>query len=250
MLGPPLSAASFGFSGAAIDDTDDPAVVDAFAIDGPFDAAAPATRQPAADFRLPARSRSRRGGVRAGDPLDAGASRLSPAGHRRRRQTLLIEFYRERPRHGELRRGHRAARSQRLLVSPEFLFRVERTRPGGHAGRHLPPQRPRAGVAAVVLPVEQHPGRRAARPGRARAGSASRPCSSSRCGACWPTTRSSALVAQLRRPVAVAAQPAARVAGPERVPRVRRQPARGVPARDRAVPREPAARGPQRRSSC
>ena len=75
-----------------------------------------------------------------------------------------------------------------LLVSREFLFRVE-----AGAGRRLAPGTPyrigagRAGVAPVVLPVEQHPGRRAAgaRGGRHAAGA--RPSWSARCAACWRT---------------------------------------------------------------
>ena len=50
--------------------------------------------------------------------------------------------------------------------------------------RGLPHQRFRAGVAAVVLPVEQHPGRRAAGRGRAGHAAAIRPCSSGRCAGC------------------------------------------------------------------
>ncbi len=47
-----------------------------------------------------------------------------------------------------------------------------RSEPAGTApGTRLRDQRPRAGLAAVVLPLEQHSGRRAARPGGRRAGS-------------------------------------------------------------------------------
>ena len=54
-------------------------------------------------------------------------------------------------------------------MDPEFLFRIEHD-PAGVAPRlGLPDQRPRAGVAAVVLPVEQHSGRRAARSGEPEA---------------------------------------------------------------------------------
>ena len=55
---------------------------------------------------------------------------------------------------------------RRMLAEPEFLFRVERD-PARARRRGLPRQRSRAGLAAVVLPVEQHPRRRAARRGRA-----------------------------------------------------------------------------------
>ena len=67
-------------------------------------------------------------------------------------------------------------RCRAVLVSPKFLFRVEPD-PAGVAPEHaVSRQRSRAGVAAVVLPLEQHPGRRTARRGdrrqAARAGGA------------------------------------------------------------------------------
>ena len=67
-------------------------------------------------------------------------------------------------------------RCRRVLVSPQFLFRVEPDPAGVRAEHAVSRQRPRAGVAAVVLPVEQHSGRRAAGRGdrrqAARAGGA------------------------------------------------------------------------------
>ena len=51
---------------------------------------------------------------------------------------------------------------RRVLASPKFIFRVEQ-RPRGRSGwRRLSRIRRRPGVAAVVLPLEQHSGRRAA----------------------------------------------------------------------------------------
>ncbi len=64
---------------------------------------------------------------------------------------------------------------------------------------------------------------------RSAAGSGSRRCSSSRCGACWPTPIGGAR-RQLRQPVAVAPHAAGSVAESGSVPRVRREPARRVPA--------------------
>ena len=46
-----------------------------------------------------------------------------------------------------------------LLVSPEFLYRIEREPAGTAIESDLSDQRSRAGLAAVVLPVEQHPRR-------------------------------------------------------------------------------------------
>ena len=49
---------------------------------------------------------------------------------------------------------------QRMLISPYFLFRVEKTQtPRPTEGPSLPPVAARIGHAAVVLPVEQHAGR-------------------------------------------------------------------------------------------
>ena len=89
----------------------------------------------------------------------------------------------------------------RVLVDPQFIYRFERVPAGVRAGDGLPRQRPRAGVAAVVLPLEQHPGRRAARGGRGRRASRAGACWSSRRGACWPT-RSRRAGRQPRGPVA------------------------------------------------
>ena len=51
----------------------------------------------------------------------------------------------------------------RILVDPQFIYRFERAPAGlGGARRGVSRQRSRAGVAAVVLPLEQHPGRGAA----------------------------------------------------------------------------------------
>ena len=58
--------------------------------------------------------------------------------------------------------------------------------------------------------------------------------------------RSQALVEQLRRPVAAAAEPAQRGPRLARVPRLRRQAAPGVPPRDGAALRQRHPRGPQR----
>ena len=83
---------------------------------------------------------------------------------------------------------------QALLVSPDFLFRIERDQRGAAAGVTLQPITPaRAGDAAVVLPVGQHAGRGScgARPTPARC--AIRRCWPRRCGGCCATRRSHAL---------------------------------------------------------
>ncbi len=55
-----------------------------------------------------------------------------------------------------------------LLVNPQFLFRIERDPAGIAPGTAYRNQRRGVGLAPVVLPVEQHAGRRAARSGRPR----------------------------------------------------------------------------------
>ena len=74
-------------------------------------------------------------------------------------------------------------------------------------------------------------------------------CSRRRCGACSPIPRAEALVAQLRGPVAPAAQSAEHGAGQGGVSGLRRQPPAVVPAGDRAALRQHRPRGPQRRRS-
>ena len=81
-------------------------------------------------------------------------------------QTLL-GFYESARADGDFDTGVRAA-LERLLVSPDFLFRIEAD-PDTVAPEHrLSSLRRRTGLTLVVLPVEQHPGRRTARPGDPR----------------------------------------------------------------------------------
>ena len=137
------------------------------------------------------------------------------------------------PRAGSFESGIDVA-LRRILASPKFVFRVERDPATARAGSVYPRQRSRAGVAPVVLPLEQHSRRRAARRGGQGTAAARRRCSSSRCGACWPIRRSQALVDNFAGQWLLPAQPAEHDAELERVPRLRRQPAPGVPARDRS----------------
>ena len=72
--------------------------------------------------------------------------------------------------------------------SGEPGVRVPRRARSGQRGarQRLSHQRPRARLAPVVLPVEQHSRRRAAGPGRQGQAEQIRRCWSSRCAACWP----------------------------------------------------------------
>ncbi len=73
--------------------------------------------------------------------------------------------------------------------------------------RPIASRRSRTGIAALVLPLEQHPRRRTPRPGGSRRvpGNQHR-CSSSRCGACCEMPAAH-VGEQLRGPVAAPAQP-------------------------------------------
>ena len=78
-----------------------------------------------------------------------------------------LALYREARAEGDFDAGIEMALGA-VLVSPQFLFRIERDPADAAAGAAYRIGAARAGLAPVVLPLEQHPGRRAARPGDAR----------------------------------------------------------------------------------
>ena len=112
-------------------------------------------------------------------------------------------------------------------------------------GRGLPHQRRRAGLAALVLSLEQHSRRHAARSRRARTAlDAGRARQRSAPDGGRPARRR--VRHQLRRSVAVPAESRCVGAGAERLPGLRRRAAAVVPARDRALLRQHRPRGSQR----
>ena len=140
-----------------------------------------------------------------------------------------------------------SAALERLLVDPEFLFR-DRARSGRRrAGVGVPGQRHRAGVAAVVLPVEQHSGRRAARAGEPEGLSEPAVLEQQVRRLFNDAARAARARREFRRAVARAAEHPRAHARPRHLRRVRREPARRDAPRDRAVPRQPAVGGSQRR---
>ncbi len=145
----------------------------------------------------------------------------------------------------QLRRGYRArarAPAGRPGVSvPHRARSVDR-----HAWHRLSRQRRRACVAAVVLPLEQHPGRRTAGAGGARPAERSRPCSNSRSGGCSPMPAPSSLVTNFAAQWLHLRNLRRRGSRPGAVSLFRREPAGGVPEGDGALLREHAARGSQR----
>ena len=155
----------------------------------------------------------------------------------------LFGFFESGRRQGRLRRrgpDRPGARPRRSGVP------VPRAAPaGGRRRRRLPHGRPGAGVAALVLPLEQRSGRRAARGGGARR--AHGPGGAGAAGAADAGRPPlGAPLAQLLRPLAGAAQDPQCRARPDHLPGVRREPARRHAARDGALPRQPAPGGPER----
>ncbi len=156
----------------------------------------------------------------------------------------LLAFYEEGRKEGSFDRGIQRG-LERILASPFFIFRVEQDPASLAPGSRASPQRLRAGVAPVVLPVEQHPGRDA--PGARRAG---RPAAadgarrSDRANA--GRSEGQRAGGQLCRPVAAASQRPQRAAEQQYVPRLRRQPAAIDAARDGTALREHRPREPQR----
>ena len=164
-------------------------------------------------------------GMCAADPLDVGAPRLS----RPTRRTDLADADGVLPRRARRTAAastrHRPGAATACWPARSSSSASSAIRRRWRAGRGLSRVRSRAGVAAVVLPLEQHPGRRTARSGGAGDGCQRRRCSSA--GAA-DARRSEVAGArrQLRRPVAAAAQPEEQAAELARVPGLRRQPAR------------------------
>ena len=148
---------------------------------------------------------------------------------------------------GRLRRGDPAGDREPARRPGVPLPDRARPRKRG-AGKPLSPERRRVGLAPVVLPLEQHSRRRAPRCRRGGAAPRSgRPRAAGATDAGRPAIASARR--QLRRAVVAPAPDAHGDTGRPGVPGVRRQPARRAGAGDRALRREPDARGPQRRRS-
>ena len=146
-----------------------------------------ATRRAAAGFSC-ACDKPRGAGAKKRRARKTILSTLARRAYRRPIDTeidTLLGFYEAGRKKGHLRRRHR----ERAAVHPdEPEVPVPRRARSGQRRRRrrLSGQRSGARVAAVVLPVEQHPGRSAADRRRRRASSRIRPCSSGRCGGCSP----------------------------------------------------------------
>ncbi len=199
--------------------------------------------EPPAHLRLPSRRRVRRGRVREDDSLDAGAPRLPPRRERRRPRRAAAVLSRRAGQRG-FRGGRRngAARDSRQHRVP-LPHRARRAHRGGK--HRVPRERRGARVAPLVLPVEQHPGRGTDRTRARRHAAPARgagPAGAAHAG----RPAGGRARHQLRRTVALSAQPGCREPRSADVPGVRRQPAPGVPPRDRAALREHRPGRPQR----
>ena len=102
------------------------------------------------------------------DPDEPGAARLPPASDTDRRSRRPARLLRRGPVRGRLRRRHRDWRCAGCWPVRSSCCGSSATPSVSHPGRELRDQRPGAGVAALVLPLEQHSGRRVARPRRGR----------------------------------------------------------------------------------
>ena len=184
--------------------------------------------QPPAHLRVPAGDAARRRRVCAHDRLDAGEACVPTAVDRRGSEgpdAVLSGG----PRRGrKLRRRHRGGAAARARGSRVHLPRRARTG-GARGGPELSPERPRAGVPALVFPVEQHSRRRADRRGCRRQAEGSR---GARAAGQADAGRSEVRGPhhELHGAVAERAVAQDRRARRQPVPRLRRQPAQRVPA--------------------
>ena len=203
--------------------------------------------EPAPHLHLPSRRGGGRRAVRTGDSGGARAAGLPAPGERGGHRDAAALLPR-RTRRGRLRARHPGgAHAAADLAGVPVPHRARSGAPGG--GCRLFDQRRGAGLPPVVLPVEHHPRRRAARRRGAR-----RVAGSGRAGNAGAAhavrSPGRGADAELRRPVAARAEPEGGGSRRKHVSRVRRQPARVLPARDGAVSREPDCATTGRSRSC
>ena len=192
----------------------------------------------------PRERRRARKPLREADRLGARASRVPAGGDRRGPRGAAAGSTDEARARGRLRAGIEMA-LRAVLASTEFLFRIERD------PKSAAPQTPYR-ISDVELASRLSFFLWSSVPDDelldlAIAGTLSQPGDARAAGEA-DAGRSAGRGArhQLRGPVAVSAQPGGREPGRAAVPRLRRQPASGLPARDRAVLREHRAGRPQR----
>ena len=134
---------------------------------------------------------------------------------------------------------------ERMLVDPDFLLRVYRD-PAKATYGQLSPQRSGIGLAAVVLPVEQHPGRSSADAGRTRRTHQSADSRKGSAAHAGRSARHRCAGERFRGPV-VESAPGGRSGGrSDQVSQLRLEPAAGVREGNRDVCGQHAARGSHR----
>ena len=157
-------------------------VVRSIALDGPYNPPPPVLPRPTSGAGPPARPAAARGRPRDRRPVrQPGLPPPGPARGSRR----LLKLYDRAEKEGE-RFENRVRLALEARPRLAGLPVPRRARPARRQARHeLPDQRIRAGLAAVVLPLEQHARRRAVRPGGE--GTAAARTSTPRCGGCSRT---------------------------------------------------------------
>ena len=159
-----------------------------------------------------------------------------------------MTFYDEGRRAGTFEDGIELA-LRRLLASPQFLVRAEKEPADRAGGPAVPHHRSRARVAPVVLPLEQHPGRRADQPRAARDGSSNPAVLEQQVRRMLADPRSDALVDNFAEQLLYLRNLPATSPDGVFYPGLGRRAAAELPARDGAVLRQHHARGSQRRRS-
>ncbi len=167
----------------------------------------------------------------------------------REQLSTLMDFYAQGARRQDFEAGIEMA-LRRILASPEFVFRFERV--GGE-------RRARRGASAYATSSSRRGCRSssgAASPTTScsrsavddRAARAGRRCAS-RCGACSPIRARTRSSRTSRANGSICAISQTKGGAVEQFPELRRQPAAGLPHRDRDAVREHRSRGPQRARS-
>ena len=186
--------------------------------------------EPPQDLQLPSRSRRPSEDACARQIIaTARAPRVSRRRQRRRR-AAAVRVLRRRPRKADAAAFERGIQKalQRILASPKFCFHIEQDPAGARARLGLPHQRssssPRAcrSSSGAAFPT------RSCSISPRRTSCTRRRCSRQQVRRMLADPKADALDDELRRPVAVSAQPEEHAAELGGVPRLRRQPAAGV----------------------
>ena len=219
-------------------------------ISGPFDVAEAATRPAAAGSSSAGRPPLRRKRACARTILATLARRAYRRPVTRRRRRDAAGLLPGRPQRGQLRGRHPARARAAARAALNSCSASSAIRPDVAAPARLPDQRSRTASRLSFFLWSSIPGRRAARPGRRGAGCSDPAVLERQVRRMLADPRSIGAGRELRRPVAAWSATSATLSpDPRPLPRVRRESARGVPARNRAVPRQHIIREDRERAS-